>query len=72
MGENSEESTDPPPTTSSSTTTAVEAKQMFVLMKRDFRISRNVRAQWYFQHLNKTVKLQKDAETEVKVLIFSV
>ena len=29
-----------------------EADQVFVLMTGKYRVSRNTRAQWYFEHLN--------------------
>ncbi|XP_022251312.1 KICSTOR complex protein SZT2-like, partial [Limulus polyphemus] len=35
----------------------LEAEHVFVLMKKEYRISRNIRAQWYFGHLNKTINV---------------
>jgi len=40
----------------------VEADNIFVLMKRKYRISRNVRAQWYFQHINQTISIEDSIE----------
>uniref|UniRef100_A0A914X515 SZT2 n=1 Tax=Plectus sambesii TaxID=2011161 RepID=A0A914X515_9BILA len=34
-----------------------DAAEVFLLMRRDFRVSRNVRALWYFDHLNRTVQV---------------
>lgn len=39
-----------------------DAEHLFVLMKRRFRISRNVRAQWYFHNLNQIVRLEDESE----------
>ncbi|XP_023223130.1 KICSTOR complex protein SZT2-like [Centruroides sculpturatus] len=36
----------------------LEADHVYVIMKKDYRISRNIRAQWYFDHLNKSVKVK--------------
>ena len=36
-----------------------EARHIFLLMKREYRISRNSRAQWYFNHLNQVVNIPK-------------
>ncbi|KAL4236752.1 KICSTOR complex protein szt2 [Mactra antiquata] len=33
----------------------VQARDVYVVMKKDYRISRNIRASWFFQHLNKTL-----------------
>lgn len=44
-------------------------------MKKGFPISRNVRAQWMLEHLNKTIKLQKplgDNEETPELEIVSV
>lgn len=32
-----------------------EAKEVYVVMQNDYRISRNIRAQWFFKNLNKTL-----------------
>ncbi|GAB1605816.1 Hypothetical predicted protein [Argonauta hians] len=32
-----------------------EAKEIYLLMKKEYRISRNIRATWYFNHLNTTM-----------------
>lgn len=34
----------------------LEADHVFLLMKNEYRISRNTRAQWYFNHLNQVVR----------------
>ncbi|CAI9736159.1 Hypothetical predicted protein [Octopus vulgaris] len=34
---------------------APEAKEIYLLMKKEYRISRNIRATWYFNHLNTTM-----------------
>uniref|UniRef100_A0A915I716 Uncharacterized protein n=1 Tax=Romanomermis culicivorax TaxID=13658 RepID=A0A915I716_ROMCU len=34
------------------------AEQLFVLMKHKFRISRNIRAQWYFHNLNRILQIE--------------
>lgn len=39
-----------------------EAQHVFILMKRDYRVSRNVRATWYFQHLHKPILQAADAQ----------
>ena len=33
-----------------------EAGQVFLLMKKDYRISRNVRLAWFLSHLHQTVQ----------------
>jgi hypothetical protein len=33
-------------------------------MKKDYRISRNARAEWYFNHLNHTVQIPKADKVE--------
>lgn len=33
-----------------------EAGQVFLLMKKDYRISRNVRLAWFLNHLHQTVQ----------------
>lgn len=35
-----------------------EASDVYVLMTDKYRISRNMRAQWYLNHLNTTVKIE--------------
>ncbi|KAK6048185.1 hypothetical protein COOONC_14311 [Cooperia oncophora] len=35
-----------------------DAKEIFIYMHRNFRVSRNIRAHWLFDHLNKTVKIE--------------
>ncbi|QQP53381.1 Uncharacterized protein FKW44_005847 [Caligus rogercresseyi] len=37
----------------------LEAEQIYVLMKKDFRLSRNTRAQWYFNHLDSVIRVSK-------------
>lgn len=36
----------------------VEAENVFVLMTNEYRVSRNIRAQWYFKNLNKRIELK--------------
>jgi hypothetical protein len=35
-----------------------DAHEVFLLMRREFRVSRNVRAKWFFDHLHKTVEVE--------------
>ena len=37
----------------------LEAEQVFLLMRKEYRISRNVRAQWYFNHLDQVIQVPK-------------
>ncbi|XP_014668478.1 PREDICTED: protein SZT2-like [Priapulus caudatus] len=37
----------------------VQADQVYLLMKKEYRISRNIRASWYFHHLNENIELQE-------------
>ena len=37
----------------------LEAEQVFLLMRKEYRISRNVRAQWYFNHLDHVIQVPK-------------
>ncbi|PSN35431.1 hypothetical protein C0J52_13199 [Blattella germanica] len=59
----------------------LEARYIFLLMKRDYRISRSIRMQWFLEHLNKTVtvphitelskggaELQSVPKSELKVI----
>jgi len=39
-------------------TTPKEADHVYVLMTDKYRISRNTRAQWYCNHLNKNVTIE--------------
>ncbi|XGW11349.1 hypothetical protein V3C99_012672 [Haemonchus contortus] len=36
-----------------------DAKEIFIYMHRNFRVSRNIRAHWLFDHLNKTVRIEE-------------
>ncbi|KAJ9595166.1 hypothetical protein L9F63_013524, partial [Diploptera punctata] len=40
----------------------LEARYIFVLMKKEYRISRSIRMQWYLEHLNKTVTVPSISE----------
>ena len=40
----------------------LEAKCIYVLMKKDFRLSRNARAKWYFKHLGALQGVLKDGQ----------
>ena len=42
----------------------VEAEHLLVLMKQNYRISRNLRAEWYFRHLNQPIGVE-DPESSV-------
>ncbi|XP_065351660.1 KICSTOR complex protein SZT2-like isoform X3 [Cloeon dipterum] len=44
------------------------ADQVYILMKKDYRISRNVRAQWFIDNLNRTVTLDSNKNDELIVL----
>lgn len=33
----------------------LEAKEVYVVMQNNYRISRNIRAKWFFKNLNKTL-----------------
>ena len=35
----------------------IEADNVFVLMTNEYRVSRNIRAQWYFNNLNRIIEL---------------
>ncbi|XP_037091100.1 KICSTOR complex protein SZT2-like [Pollicipes pollicipes] len=37
----------------------LEAEQVYLLMRKEYRISRNVRAQWYFSHLGQLIQVPK-------------
>uniref|UniRef100_T1IR37 A-kinase anchor protein 2 C-terminal domain-containing protein n=1 Tax=Strigamia maritima TaxID=126957 RepID=T1IR37_STRMM len=39
--------------------TELEAEHVYVLMKKEYRISRNIRAQWFFKKINTTVQLKE-------------
>lgn len=39
--------------------TVLEAETVYLLMKKGFPISRNVRAQWMLEHLNATISIQR-------------
>lgn len=45
-------------------TMELQAEHLFLLMKKDYRISRNARAEWYFNHLNHTVQIPKADKVE--------
>lgn len=34
----------------------LDAKHVYLLMKKEYRISRNIRASWYFRHLHTLIK----------------
>jgi len=35
----------------------LNADQVYIMMKKEFRISRNVRAQWFIEHLNRVISV---------------
>lgn len=37
----------------------LNADQIYVLMRKEYRLSRNTRAQWYFSNLNRTIGVNK-------------
>jgi len=37
----------------------LEADRIYVLMQKDYRLSRNARAKWYLSHLHKEIKVKK-------------
>ncbi|XP_038066587.1 KICSTOR complex protein SZT2-like [Patiria miniata] len=39
-----------------------EAEEVYVLMKEEYRISRNIRASWFFGNLNKEIKIKSDQD----------
>lgn len=50
-----------------------DAKVVYVLMKNEYRISRNIRAQWFLQNLNKTVEIkpvisENDCTEEIQII----
>lgn len=45
-----------------------EAKEAFVFMKSDVRVSRDIRAQWFFKHLNQLIEVKPDFKMVRKIL----
>ena len=37
----------------------LEAAHVYLLLKKDLRISRNLRAEWYLEHLNKVIRVSR-------------
>ena len=35
----------------------LEGEQIYLLMKKEYRLSRNTRAHWYFSHLNTDIRV---------------
>ena len=35
----------------------LEGEQIYLLMKKEYRLSRNTRALWYFSHINKEIQV---------------
>jgi len=50
----------------------LEAKQVYILMSKDHRISRNRRAEWFFSRFDCLVSLLKDAELNSVVSLLEV
>lgn len=53
----------------------LEAETVYLLMKKEYRISRSVRAQWFLDHLNTTITVKKDVildDCEDELTIISV
>ncbi|KAI8489420.1 hypothetical protein Bbelb_328630 [Branchiostoma belcheri] len=51
----------------------LDAGEVFLLMKKDYRISRNIRSQWFFSNLHRTVQVTPDdqlpeSDRELEVL----
>ncbi|XP_033096876.1 KICSTOR complex protein SZT2-like [Anneissia japonica] len=40
----------------------MDAKEVYLLMKKEYRISRNIRAKWFFGNLNKQIKVKSEDE----------
>lgn len=36
-----------------------KAEEVFVHMNKDFRISRNIRAHWFFDHINQEIAIER-------------
>ncbi|CAM1294268.1 SZT2 (predicted) [Pycnogonum litorale] len=49
-----------------------EAQEVYLILKRDYRISRNIRAQWYLNNLNKTFQVKnksiEDCTSEIDII----
>ena len=37
----------------------LEGEQIYLLMKKEYRLSRNTRALWYFSHINKEIRVSR-------------
>lgn len=49
----------------------LEAKEVYVVMQNNYRISRNIRAQWFFKNLNKTLTFKwKTCQVCLRLNIF--
>ncbi|GFT28929.1 KICSTOR complex protein SZT2 [Nephila pilipes] len=51
----------------------LEAKEVYVVMQNNYRISRNIRAQWFFKNLNKTLTFkwktcQEQCSEEIEII----
>ncbi|GFW31880.1 KICSTOR complex protein SZT2 [Trichonephila clavipes] len=51
----------------------LEAKEVYVVMQNNYRISRNIRAQWFFRNLNKTISFkwktgQEQCSDEIEII----
>ncbi|XP_047479590.1 KICSTOR complex protein SZT2-like isoform X5 [Penaeus chinensis] len=54
---------------------ALEAEHVYILMKKEYRISRNVRAEWYLQRINSVITVprrEKLSECEEELEVVSV
>ena len=38
----------------------LEGEQIYLLMKKEYRLSRNTRALWYFSHINKEIRVSTE------------
>ncbi|GBN34022.1 KICSTOR complex protein SZT2 [Araneus ventricosus] len=52
---------------------SLEAKEVYVVMQNNYRISRNIRAQWFFKNLNKTLTFkwktsQEECSEEIEII----
>ena len=47
----------------------VEAQEVYVVLNRKIRVSRNARALWYFENFNKEIRTNpEDDESELKIV----
>lgn len=49
----------------------LEAAHVYLLLKKDLRISRNLRAEWYLEHLNTVITVPRRTNIVSEILIIS-